>query len=55
MENLTRQFELEDTAKPILFKSKEESEEKIQQREKFLNTVLENRKRLYIEPAKVNV
>ena len=45
----------EDLAKEILFYAKDLSSLQQEQRRKFLNKRLENRKNLYIYPEKVNV
>ena len=51
---IERQFEAEDLAKEILFYSTDKTEEQIEERRKFLNKRLKNRKNLYIYPAKSN-
>lgn len=51
---IERQFEAEDLAKEILFYSVNNTEDQQEQRRKFLNKRLQNRKNLYIYPAKSN-
>lgn len=51
---IEHQFEAEDLAKEILFYGKDLSELQQEQRRKFLNRRLQNRKNLYIYPAKSN-
>lgn len=51
---IERQFEAEDLAKEILFYATDKTEEQQEERRKFLNKRLENRKNLYIYPAKSN-
>lgn len=52
---LEQQFENEDIAKYILFISTDKTVEEQEERRKFLNKRLEQRKNLYIYPAKSNV
>lgn len=51
---LTQQCENEDFAKEILLYSKDKPEFEQEERRKFLNKRLENRKNLYIYPRKAN-
>lgn len=51
---IEHQFEAEDLAKEILFYATDKTEEQQEQRRKFLNKRLQNRKNLYIYPGKVN-
>lgn len=51
---LEQQCENEDLAKEILFYAKDRTEEEQEERRKFLNKRLQNRKNLYIYPGKVN-
>ena len=51
---IEHQFEAEDLAKEILFYATDKTEEQQEERRKFLNKRLENRKNLYIYPGKVN-
>lgn len=51
---LEQQCENEDLGKEILFYAKDRTEEEQEERRKFLNKRLENRKNLYIYPGKVN-
>lgn len=51
---LEQQCMNEDLAKEILFYSSNNTIEQQEQRRKFLNKRLENRKNLYIYPGKVN-
>jgi hypothetical protein len=51
---IEHQFEAEDLAKEILFYATDKTEEQQEERRKFLNKRLENRKNLYIYPAKSN-
>ena len=55
LKRLEKQCEEEDLAKEILFYSTDKSEEEQNERQKFLNRKLEQRKNLYIYPEKVNV
>lgn len=55
MKRLEQQFENEDLAKEILYYSKDKTEEQQQERRKFLNKRIEQRKNLYIYPRQVNV
>ncbi len=52
---LEQQFENEDLAKEILYYSKDKPEFEQNERRKFLNRRLEQRKDLYIYPEKVVV
>ena len=52
---IEHQFEAEDLAKEILFYATDKTEEQQEERRKFLNKRLQNRKNLYIYPGKVNV
>lgn len=52
---LQQQFENEDIDKEILYFSKNNSLFEQNERRKFLNKRLENRKNLYIYPEQVNV
>lgn len=52
---LEQQCENEDLAKQILLFSKDKSEDKQNERRKFLNRRIEKRKCLYIYPEQVNV
>ena len=52
---LEHHFELEDLYNEILFDSRHLSEEQIEQRQKLLDYKVNQRKNLYIYPAKVNV
>lgn len=54
LKRLGQQCENEDLAKEILFYSVNNTEDQQEQRRKFLNKRLENRKNLYIYPAKSN-
>ena len=51
---IEHQFEAEDLAKEILFYATDKTEDQIEERRKFLNKRLQNRKNLYIYPAKSN-
>lgn len=51
---LGQQFENEDIAKELLLLAKERTDFEISERQKFLNKRIENRKNLYIYPAKSN-
>ena len=51
---IEHQFEAEDLAKEILFYATDKTEEQQEERRKFLNKRLQNRKNLYIYPAKSN-
>ena len=51
---IEQQFEAEDLAKEILFYATDKTEDQIEERRKFLNKRLQNRKNLYIYPAKSN-
>lgn len=55
MKRLEQQFENEDLAKEILYYSKDKTEEQQQERRKFLDKRIEQRKNLYIYPRQVNV
>ncbi len=55
MKRLEQQFENEDLAKEILFYSKDKQEFEQDERRKFLEKRIEQRKNLYIYPEKVNV
>lgn len=50
---LEQQFENEDLAKEIFFYSKDKTEFEQNERRKFLNKRIEQRKNLYIYPEKV--
>ena len=52
---LEQQCENEDMAKYILFLSTDKTDEQQEERRKFLNKRIEQRKNLYIYPAKSNV
>lgn len=55
MRRLEQQFENEDIAKEVLLLAKDRPKEEQQERQKFLDRRLEQRKDLYIYPAKVAV
>lgn len=55
MRRLEQQFENEDIAKEVLLLAKDRSCEEQQEKQKFLNRRLEQRKDLYIYPEKVAV
>lgn len=55
LKRLQQQFESEDLDKEILLYAKDKPEFEQEERRKFLNKRLENRKNLYIYPEQVNV
>ena len=55
MKRLNQQCENEDIAKEILYYAKDKEYFEIEERRKFLNYRLEQRKKLYIYPEQVNV
>lgn len=55
VKRLEQQFENEDLSKEILYYSKDKTEFEQNERRKFLNKRIEQRKNLYIYPEKVNV
>lgn len=55
MKRLEQQFDNEDIAKDLLLCAKDKEDFEIEERRKFLNRRLEQRKNLYIYPEQVNV